>query len=104
MNPVQIVTVVSGVLGLIAQLLPLVGVNNSAAIGGIIKTLTDMAPLITSQIGSTYTGVKNIIAAIGDHPATTADQMIALKSFDKITDDAWDAVELKLDPDIPGNV
>jgi hypothetical protein len=104
MDPVTIVTAVGGVLNLITMILPLVGVNNSAAIGGIVKTLTDLAPLITSQIGSTYTGVKNILAAIGDHPATTADQMIALKAFDKQVDDAWDAIEGQLDPDAPGNV
>jgi hypothetical protein len=104
MDPVTIVTAVGGVLNLITMILPLVGVNNSAAIGGIVKTLTDIAPLVTNQIGVTYTGIKNIIAATGDHPATTADQIIALKAFDKMVDDAWDAIEVKLDPDAPGNV
>ena len=99
MNPVEIVTAVSGVLGLITQILPLVGVKNSAAIGGIVKTLTDIAPLVTNQIGSTFTGVKNIIAAVGAHPATTADQLIALDAFDKQVDDAWNAIEAQLDPD-----
>lgn len=99
MNPVEIVTAVSGVLNLITQVLPLVGVKNSAAIGGIVKTLTDIAPLVTNQIGSTFTGVKNIIAAVGSHPATTADQMAALDAFDKQVDDAWNAIEAQLDPD-----
>jgi hypothetical protein len=101
MDPVQIVTAVSGVLGLITQILPLVGVKNTEAIGSIVKTLTDIAPLVTSQIGSTYTGVKNIIDSLSEHPATTADQMAALKAFDKMVDDAWDAVEAILDPDGP---
>lgn len=103
MNPVEIVTAVGGVLSLITQLLPLVGVKNTDAMGAIVKTLTDIAPLITNQIGVTYIGVKNIIDAVGSHPATTADQMIALKAFDKTVDDAWDAVETQLDPDAPGN-
>lgn len=99
MNPVEIVTAVGGVLSLITQILPLVGVKNTDAIGAIVKTLTDIAPLVTNQIGATYTGVKNIIDSIGAHPATTADQMIALKAFDKMVDDAWDAIESQLDPD-----
>lgn len=99
MNPVTIVTAVSGVLSLITQILPLVGVKNSAAIGGIVNTLTAIAPLVTDQIGATFTGVKNIIAAVGSHPATTAEQMAALQAFDKQVDDAWDAIEKQLDPD-----
>lgn len=99
MNATMIVTAVSGVLGLIGQILPLVGVGNSAAIGGIIKTLTDIAPLVTDQIGTTYTGVKNIIDSLSEHPATTSDQLVALKAFDKQVDDAWDTVEGQLDPD-----
>jgi len=99
MNPVEIVTAVGGVLSLITQILPLVGVKNTDAIGAIVKTLTDIAPLITNQIGATYTGVKNIIDSVGAHPATTADQMIALKAFDKMVDDAWDAIEGQIDPD-----
>ena len=99
MNPVEIVTAVGGVLSLITQILPLVGVKNTDAIGAIVKTLTDITPLITNQIGATYTGVKNIIDSVGAHPATTADQMIALKAFDKMVDDAWDAIEGQIDPD-----
>lgn len=101
MNPMEIVTAVGGVLSLITQILPLVGVKNSDAIGGIVKTLTDIAPLVTNQIAGTYVGVKNIIASIGDHPAATDDQMVALKAFDKMVDDAWDAIEVQLDPDSP---
>lgn len=101
MNPTMIITAVTSVLGLIGQVLPLIGGSNSAAIGGIIKTLTDLAPLITDQIGATYTGVKNIIDAIGSHPASTADQLVALKAFDKQVDDAWNAIEGQLDPDTP---
>jgi|SRR5882672_4604093 len=101
MDPVTIVTAVGGVLSLITQILPLVGVSNSAAIGSIVKTLIDIAPLVTSQIGSTYTGIKNIIDAVGSHPATTAEQLTALDAFDKQVDAAWDAVEPLLDPDAP---
>lgn len=99
MNPTMIITAVTSVLGLIGQILPLIGGSNSAAIGSIIKTLTDIAPLVTDQIGATYTGVKNIIESIGAHPATTSEQMASLEAFDKQVDAAWDEVESKLDPD-----
>ena len=103
MNPIAIVTAVSSVLGLITKLLPLVGVKNTEVIGGIVKTVTDMAPLVTDQIGATYTGVKNIIASIRSHPATTEEQLVALRAFNKQVDDAWDAIEAQLDPDAPAS-
>jgi uncharacterized protein YneF (UPF0154 family) len=99
MNPTTIITAVGGVLSLITQILPLVGVKNSEAIGSIIKTLTDIAPLVTDQIVGTYTGVKNIIDSLGEHPATTEEQLKALAAFSKQVDDAWDAIEAQLDPD-----
>lgn len=99
MNPAEIVSAVLSVVGLITQILPLVGVKNTEAIGGIVKTLTDIAPLVTSQIGATYTGIKNIIDAIGSHPATTEEQLAALAAFSAQVDAAWDAVEKQLDPD-----
>lgn len=99
MNPAEIVSAALSVVGLITQILPLVGVKNTEAIGGIVKTLTDIAPLVTSQIGATYTGIKNIIDAIGSHPATTEEQLAALAAFSAQVDAAWDAVEKQLDPD-----
>lgn len=104
MSPLEITTAVTGVLSLITTILPLVGVKNTEAIGGIVKTLDDIAPLVVSQIGTTYVGVKNIVASLGDHPATTAEQMATLHAFDKKIDDAWDAIEAQLDPDLPGNI
>ena len=103
MNPIAIVTAVSSVLGLITKLLPLVGVKNTEVIGGIVKTITDMAPLVTDQISATYTGVKNIIASVGSHPATSEEQLAALMAFDKQVDDAWDAIEAQIDPDGPAS-
>jgi hypothetical protein len=101
MNPTLVVTTVTNVLGLIEEMLPLIGGSNSSAIGNVIKTLTDLAPLVTDQIGATYTGVRNIIDSIGAHPATTDEQVTALDAFSKTVDDAWDAIEGKLDPDAP---
>lgn len=101
MSATQIVTAVGSVFGLITQILPLVGVKNTEAIGSIVKTLTDVAPLVTSQVSVTYTGVKNIIASVGAHPATTAEQLASLMEFNKQVDDAWNAIEAQLDPDAP---
>jgi hypothetical protein len=129
MNTAAIVSLVTGIIGLITQLLPLFqGAGNSTAIGGVvnksldligqivplvgskdsagiqalIKTLQDMAPLVTDQIGVTYQGIKNIIASIGKHPASTEEQLATLRAFDKRVDDAWNTIEGQLDPDAPG--
>ena len=85
------------------QILPLIGKATgspaTSAIGGIIDLLVKFSPLIQSQIGSTYTGVKNIISSLGSHPATTADQLVSLRAFDTQVDDAWAPIEAQLDPD-----
>lgn len=101
MNPELIVTAVGGVLSLIQTILPLIshGAAGTSQIGTVIDTLTKLTPLVTDQIGTVYTGVKNIIASVGSHPAATADQLAALKAFDKQVDDAWNAIEAQLDPD-----
>ena len=102
MSPEMIVTAVSGVLSLINTILPMIHKTTPGApdkIGVVVDTLTKLAPLVTDQIGTVYTGVKNIIASVSSHPAMTADQMAALRAFDKQVDDAWNAIEAQLDPD-----
>lgn len=108
----QLIPVVGGIAGssavapiltnsldLLGKIVPMIGVKDSAGIGKVVDTLKDMAPLITDQIGATYKGVKNIINSLGAHPATTDEQMAALEAFDKEVDAAWDAIEGQLDPD-----
>lgn len=105
MDPTLIVGAVTGVLSLINTILPMIHKTTPGAsdkIGKVIETVTALAPLVVDQVGTVYTGVKNVIAAIGKHPATTADQMAALQAFDKQVDDAWNAIEGQLDPDAPG--
>lgn len=104
MNPELIVTAIGGVLSLITTVLPLIHKTTPGApdkIGAVVETLTAIAPLVTDQIGTVYTGVKNIIASVSSHPATTADQLASLRAFDKQVDDAWNAIEAQLDPDAP---
>lgn len=101
MNPELIATAIGGVLSLINTVLPLIhkGSAGSGKIEVVVDTLTKLAPLVTDQIGTVYTGVKNIVASIGAHPATTADQLATLRAFDKQVDDAWNAIEEQFDPD-----
>lgn len=101
MNPELIVTAVTGVLSLVETVLPMIKKNSSgtAAIGKVIDAVQAIAPLAINQVGVVYTGVKNVIASIGAHPATTAEQLASLQAFDKKVDAAWDAIEGQLDPD-----
>lgn len=99
MSAATIVAIVTAVLSLISQMLPMLGTDNSKAISGIIKTLTSLLPLIVDQVGVTYIAVKNIINALGTHPAATADQLTDLAALDKTVDEAWNAIESQIDPD-----
>lgn len=99
MDSKAIVSVVNNVVDLVQKFLPLIHKDDSGSIDKVIDTVQSMAPLVVDQIGDTYTGVKNIIASIGDHPATTEEQLAALDAFSKKVDGAWDAIEDKFDPD-----
>lgn len=104
MNPELIITAVGGVISLInTVVLPMIKKDStgSSAIGEVIDTLTKLSPLVTDQVGTLYTGIKNIIASVGTHPATTDEQLAALMAFDKQVDAAWDAIEKDFDPDAP---
>ena len=99
MNPIAIISIVNTVVDLVQTFLPLIHKDDSGAIGKVIDTVQELAPLITDQIAHTYTGVKNIISGIGEHPATTEEQLASLAAFSKTVDAAWDAIEAQLDPD-----
>ena len=99
MNATAIVNVVNTTVDLIQKFLPLIHKDDSGTIDKIIDTLQAMAPLVVDQVGVTYTGVKNIIASVGSHPATKAEQLKALMAFNKQVDDAWNEIEAQLDPD-----
>jgi len=99
MNPTAIVNTVNTVVDLVQKFLPLIHKDDSGTIDKVIDTLQAIAPLAIDQVGVTYTGVKNIIASVGKHPATTAEQLASLKAFSKQVDDAWNEIEKQLDPD-----
>ncbi len=89
---------IQGLLTLIEQLLPLLGLgSNAALIGTIIETLSGFLPFIVNEISSLYEPVKNIIAALSSNPATTAEQLIQLQALDKSTDDAFEAIAAETD-------
>jgi hypothetical protein len=99
----MITTAVLAVLTLIEQILPLLtgGSTTVTLIANIIQALIKFMPLIENEIGTVYTAVKNILAALSSNPAATADQMTALTTLDKQVDDAWNAIESQIDPDAP---
>jgi ABC-type transporter Mla subunit MlaD len=99
MNPAAIIGVVNTVVDLVQKFLPLVHKDDSGSIDKIIDTVQALSPLVVDQIGDTYTGVRNIIDSIGEHPATTEVQLAKLAAFSKTVDDAWNAIEAQLDPD-----
>lgn len=101
----QIAKGISSVVDMIQQFLPLIpGVGTaSPVINTVIDTLQEVSPLIVDQVGTTYVGVKNIIEALSSNPGTTPQQLEKLRALDKKVDEAWDAIETKLDPDAPGN-
>jgi hypothetical protein len=103
MNAASIVSLVNNVVDMAQRFLPLIHSGDTKSIDAIIDTVQSMAPLITEQIGDTYTGVKNIIDAIGSHPATTEAQLASLATFSAKVDADWNAIESKLDPDNPAN-
>lgn len=94
----------NSVIDLIQMVLPLIpGVGTaSPIINVIVDTLQEISPLIVDQIGTTYTGMKNIIKSLSDNPGTTAEQLVALQALDKQVDDAWNAIEGQFDPDAVG--
>lgn len=92
------------VLGLIQQVLPLIGPASTqtaqvaGVVSSIIAALVEFAPLIKKELGSLYTSVKGIVTALRG-VATLPDQIAALDAFEAEIDAAWDAIEAKLDPD-----
>jgi ABC-type transporter Mla subunit MlaD len=100
-NASSIVGTVNTVIDMIQKFLPLIHKDDSGTIDKIIDTVQALSPLVVDQIGDTYTGVKNIIDSIGEHPATTAQQIAALDAFSEKVDAAWDAIEDQFDPDSP---
>lgn len=94
--------VLTAVLALIQQVLPLLAGSQTAqagaAVAGIVAALVQFEPLIMNELGTVYTAVKGIIAGLRG-VTSQADQLAALDTFEASIDAKWAAIESKLDPD-----
>jgi hypothetical protein len=99
LNLALIQAAVSGLLSLAGVVIPMIPGGNSAAVGGIISAVKEIIPVVTDLGPVAIQGVKNVIAALSSHPATTQEQMTELASLDKQVDDAWNSVHGDFDPD-----
>lgn len=92
MNPVSIIT---GLLSLVGNLVPLAG-GASSTVGMVISTLTEVVPLVVKEYQDVAPFIKNIIAALKDDPVATQAQLDALDALDKQVDDAFDTAWSKV--------
>jgi len=86
-------SIVTGLLDLLAKIVPAVA-GNTSAVSSTISTLTTVVPALIQEYQDVLPFVKNIIAALKNDPATTAVQIAQLKALDKQVDDAFDAAAL----------
>ncbi len=80
----MIATLLPLLLTTLGQIVPALG--GSTAIGTVLGTLTEVAPLVIKEANDLTPMVKNIISALSEHPDTTADQLAALQALDALSD------------------
>ena len=88
-------TLATAVVSMLTTLLPLLTSSGSSAVASIVATLVQLIPLITQEAESLAGPIKNIIAALGANPATTAEQMATLQALDAQCDAAFEAAVTK---------
>jgi len=93
--------IITAVVTLLGQLLPLIG-GNTTAIANIIQTLIAILPALTQEVETLVPIIKNIIAALSADPATTADQLAALQKLDADCDAAFEAAAVDPEADSAG--
>ena len=82
---------ISTLLALIEALLPTLGVGTSSVVAKILEALINIVPIIAANAANFLTPVKNIIAALQNSGAVTADQMAQLSTLDAQVDAAFEA-------------
>ena len=87
----MIPSLATAVVAMLTTLLPLLSSSGASAIASIIGTLIQLIPLIEQEITALAAPIKNIIAALGSNPATTADQLATLQTLDAQVDSAFEA-------------
>lgn len=93
--------IVTAVVSLLGQLLPLVG-TNSTLISQIIETLVAILPTVVKEVQDLIPPIKNIIAALSADPATSAAQIATLQVLDAQCDAAFEAAAVDPDADAAG--
>lgn len=83
-------TILTSLLSLVGNLVPIAG-GSTSTVGMIIKTLTEVVPLVIKEYQDVAPFVKNIIAALKNDPAATQKQLDQLDALNKQVDDAFDA-------------
>ena len=84
----------TGLLGLVAKLLPLV-TGNAGGITAIIEELITQGPTLIQAGEQVWTQAQDLIAALRADPATTQAQLDALDVEDAKYDAAFDAAAKK---------
>jgi sensor domain CHASE-containing protein len=93
--------IVTAVIALLGQLVPLIG-SNSTLIASIINTLIAILPEIVNEVETLIPPIKNIIAALSADPATTAEQMATLQALDAQCDQAFESAAVDPAADAAG--
>lgn len=81
---------------MIAQLLALImsiasTTSETATIARVIEALMNWIPVVIQEARDLYPMIKNIIAALSQNPATTAEQLATLKALDVQSDAKFEA-------------
>lgn len=86
MDANKMITTARPFLDLLLQLAPML--PNSGAIGKVIKTITDVTPVLLKTYDDAAPSITGIVNALKANPASTEEQFAAL-----------DAISLKVDAD-----
>lgn len=81
---------ITALLALLGQLIPAIS-GDSTLISNIINALIQIIPVLVKEVQDVAPMVKNIIAALKNDPATTADQLAQLETLDAQVDQAFEA-------------
>lgn len=82
------VTAITTLLGTVASMIP--GLSTAVAIGNVIKTVADIAPVLIQTYQDVAPSVKGVIDALKANPATTAEQLAELEKVSAKVDADWD--------------
>lgn len=93
-------SIITLLLTLIGQLLPAVGAN-SAGIQTIVNALVAIVPALIQEAVDMVPIVQNIIAALQNNPATTAEQLTTLRALDAQCDAAFEDAMTKSEASDP---